>query len=103
MAAKKNDSTTIKWQGTAGIEQAHSLSKYLLKAINDTDRVLLDISEVEDIDITGIQLIISARKEAEQQNKSFYITGTIPQVISEFTAACNILLDDYSLPVSEEK
>ncbi|MBQ0052692.1 MAG: STAS domain-containing protein [Treponema sp.] len=102
MASKKSDTTTIKWQGTAGIEQAHSLQEELLKAFNKSNRVLLDISEVEDIDITGIQLIIAARKEADATEKAFFITGKIPEAISEFTAACSISLTDYALPETQE-
>ncbi|WP_191013314.1 STAS domain-containing protein [Treponema zioleckii] len=95
MAEKNTDRITVKWQGTAGIEQAHALSDELLQAFKDSSDVRLDISEVEDIDITGIQVIIAARKEAEKQQKNFYITGKIPPAIQDFTAASSISLKDY--------
>lgn len=94
MAESKSE--TLKWQGTIGIEQAHAVSKELLAAINKHDDVRLDISEVEDIDITGIQIIVSARKEAEKQKKTFFITGKIPPVIEEFIIASSISLKDYA-------
>ena len=94
MAESKSE--TLKWQGTIGIEQAHAVSKELLTAINKHDDVRLDISEVEDIDITGIQIIVSARKEAEKQKKTFFITGKIPPVIEEFIIASSISLKDYA-------
>ena len=53
---------TVKWQGTAGIEQAHKLRDEILEAFKKNSKVRLDISEVDDIDITGIQIIIAARK-----------------------------------------
>ncbi|MBQ3671762.1 MAG: STAS domain-containing protein [Treponema sp.] len=92
----KAKSEILKWQGTVGIEQAHAVSKALLEAINTHDDVRLDISEVEDIDITGIQIIISARKEADLQKKKFFITGKIPPVIEEFIVASSISLKDYA-------
>ena len=101
MAAKKSDSITVKWHGTAGIEQAHSLRDELLTAFKK-DKVLLDISEIEDIDITGIQIIVSAKKEAEKTKKQFFITGTIPDVIAEFISASSISLAEYALPESKE-
>ena len=92
----KEKSIVLKWQGTAGIEQAHSLSKALLEAIENNDDVRLDISEVEDIDITGIQIIIAAKNEAENKKKKFFITGKVPPVIEEFSIASSISLKGYT-------
>ncbi|MBR0033156.1 MAG: STAS domain-containing protein [Treponema sp.] len=92
----KSKCEILKWQGTIGIEQAHSVSKELLEAINNNEDVRLDVSEVEDIDITGIQIIVSARKEAEAQKKKFFITGKIPPAIEEFIVASSISLKDYA-------
>ncbi|WP_407425006.1 lipid asymmetry maintenance protein MlaB [Treponema sp.] len=101
MAAKKTESVTIKWHGTAGIEQAHALRDELLAAFKN-NKILLDISEVEDIDITGVQLIVSAKKEAQKSNKEFFIIGKIPDVIVEFISASSISLEEYALPEGEE-
>ena len=103
MAAGKDEAFTIKWTGTAGIEQAKNLQKNLLESFSGAEEVLLDISELEDIDITGIQLIVSARKEAEKQNKSFFISGKIPEIILDFTAGCGVSLSEYALPENGEK
>lgn len=85
----------IKWQGNAGIEQAHKLRDELLEAFKKTSEIRLDISDVDDIDITGIQIIIAARKEADKNGKSFFITGKIPKAIEEFITASSITLDEY--------
>lgn len=102
MAEKKATFSTVKWQGTAGIEEAHSLKDELLKAFQNSNGILLDISEVEDIDITGIQVIVAARKEAEKQGKQFYITGNVPESISEFISKSSITLNSYILPEEYE-
>lgn len=102
MAVEKNEAITIKWTGTAGIEQAKNLQKNLLEAFSGAEKILLDISELEDIDITGIQLIVSADKEAEKQKKSFFIAGKIPEIILDFTAGCGVSLSEYALPENGE-
>lgn len=102
MAVKNSDAITIKWTGTAGIEEAKSLHANLLEAFKKNNNILLDISELEDIDITGIQLIISARKEAEKQKKTFFIAEKIPEAILDFTSGCGVSLSDYTLPKEEK-
>lgn len=97
------DEITVKWTGTAGIEQAKNLHDNLLNAFKENEHILLDISELEDIDITGIQLIISARKEAEKQKKTFFIIEKIPESILNFTSGCGVPLEDYALPKKEEE
>ena len=93
---------TVKWQGTAGIEQAHKLKDELIEAFKNHSEIRLDISKVEDIDITGIQMIIAARKEAEKDGKTFFITGRIPKAIKEFVTASSITLDEYVLETDDE-
>lgn len=92
---------TIKWTGSAGIESAKKLQIELLKAIKQNKKILLDISELEDIDLSAIQLILSAKLEAENQNKIFALTKVIPHSILEFVSGCSVSLD--SLLLAEEK
>lgn len=105
MAAKKKeqDKNIIKWKESAGIESSQKLQKELLDAFKSSSAIFLDISELEDIDLTGIQLIISAKKEADSQKKTFFITGNIPEAISEYVSSCGISLDDYLNPEEKKK
>ncbi len=103
MAGKKSEeTTTITWTGTAGIETAKSLQKELQKAINNNSTVYLNISEIDDIDLTGIQLILAAKIEADNQNKTFAITGKIPQAISEFVSSCSVSFEPLLKKQEEE-
>lgn len=88
---------TVKWEGTVGIEQAHRLRDELIEAFKKTTEVRLDISNVDDIDITGIQIIVAARKEADKNGKGFFVIGQIPDAIKEFINASSITLDEYVL------
>lgn len=101
MSGKKSEIAKIKWHGVAGIEQAHSLRDELIESFKKAPEVRLDISEVEDIDITGIQIVISAKKEADKLGKKFFITGKIPDAIQQFTAASSISLESYVSPEDE--
>lgn len=100
MAAKKKeqDKSIVKWKDSAGIESSKKLQKELLDAFNTSSTVFLDLSEVEDIDLTGIQLIISAKKEADSQKKYFFIKGNIPESISEYVSGCGVSLKDFLNP-----
>lgn len=94
MAAKNSTKEqTIKWTGTAGIESADKLQKELLKALNSTSVLFLDLKELEDIDLTGIQLILAAQKEAQAQKKEFFVKDTVPPAISEYVSGCGIDLN----------
>ena len=64
-AKKEKKSNIIKWTETAGIEYAGKLKIELQKAIDENPLVFIDLSGLEDIDLTGIQLILAAKKEAD--------------------------------------
>ena len=75
----------------------------LQKAINANQEIYLDLSELEDIDLTGIQLIIAAKKEAESSQKNFLLKGQIPQAIMEYVSGCGISLENFTEPAAEKQ
>lgn len=91
----------VKWTGTAGIESAKKLQTELQKAINGNQEVFLDLSELEDIDLAGIQIILAAHKEAESRQKTFLLKSQIPQAILEYVSGCGISLNSFIEPTTE--
>ena len=92
MAAKKEKkSNIIKWTETAGIESAEKLKIELQKAIDENP---LDLSELEDIDLSGIQLILAAKKEADAKKKKFLLKDNIPPAILEYVCGCGVSFED---------
>ncbi len=89
MAEERQESVlTVKWSGEMLTDSALSCRDDLLKAFSEADEVLLDLSECYEIDISAIQLIISATLEASKTGKKFSVTGSVsPQVKKAFTAA----------------
>ena len=102
MSEKKlEEIITLQWTGTAGIETAKSRQKELVKALKAANKVIVDISNIDDIDITGIQLLLAAKKEADASKKNFFVKSPLPASISSFISSCSINLDP--LLASEEE
>ena len=92
MAAAKEK--VVKWKGSLGIEQAESLKSELLEAFDKNKNVLLDLSKVEDVDTTTIQLILAAKKEAEKKGINFKVDKNIPNAAVEFLNLLNLSVAD---------
>ncbi|HAK45020.1 MAG TPA: hypothetical protein DCO79_03750 [Spirochaeta sp.] len=59
------------------IEKAAATAEILLKYINTSKEPVIDLSVVEKIDLSGIQLLLSAQKTGDKQSKEVYFTGMI--------------------------
>ena len=92
----ENSVKEIFWKGEAGIEQAESARNELLEAFKSAKEVHLDISEVDDLDISAIQLILSSYKESEKTGIPFSVVGKLPEVIDNFCKQCGIPLSDFN-------
>ena len=95
MAKKSGKSVTVKWVGAAGIEQALRLKAELIAAFDLNNSVSLDLSGAEEIDLSALQIIIAADKEAGAQKKSFFLENSIPPAISEFALLCGVKLESF--------
>jgi len=92
-----NDKKLVKWSGNAGIEEASSAREELLKAFDEGKEVQLDITEVDDIDVSAIQIIIACFKEAAKRGIPFSIAGVIPEAIEEFCRSCGVSLSEFNM------
>ena len=92
----------IKWVGAAGIEEAAAEKEELLAAFSEAKEVRLDISEVDDIDVSAIQIIIASFHEAEKRGVPFSITGEIPDVIEKFCKSCGVSLSEFNSKKKKE-
>lgn len=86
--------TTVIWNDTVSIENAQNKKQELLKAFNSADKILLDISQVEDLDISAVQLIIASQKEAFLRKKEFQIVGEISANFADFFCRIGIPMDN---------
>ncbi len=75
--AQDRPSKHIAWNGALSIEQAQNLYQDLAKAFAQSNHVVLDLSEVTDMDTAVIQLICAASKEASNCGAEFQVSGTL--------------------------
>ena len=99
MAKRKtqSESHTIVWKESVGIEQAIALKNELLEAFESSKKIYLDLSAVEDIDTSAIQLILSAEKEGERRSVPFSVLNTVPESVSAIVSLLNL-----TLPITSE-
>ncbi len=55
----------------------------LIEAFNAAEMVVVNLEEVGSIDVTGLQLLCSAHREAYARRKSFGVEGLVNPVLSE--------------------
>ena len=91
---------TITWDDTVSIENSQKKKQELLKAFNSNDAIHLDISQVEDLDISAVQLILASQKEALMRKKEFKIVGEVPSNFIDFF--CRIGIPMNKLITSEQ-
>lgn len=91
MGQKKT--VTVKWEDAVTIENVAQKKTELLKAFNAYQEIFLDISQLDDIDISGVQLIIACKKEAQIRNFDFKVTGDISSNLRNFFQRIGIPID----------
>lgn len=72
----------VTFEGSQTIEKAEMVKNTLLKAINGKKKeILLNLSKVDKIDLSFLQLLYSASLQATVENKIISIHGPIPRTI----------------------
>lgn len=61
--------------GELTVMNAGDIRNRLLDALADTDDVDVDLSQVTEIDTAGVQLIVAAKREAEERHKALHFSG----------------------------
>ena len=83
MAGKKAAPRTICLSGEQSVRTIAQAHAALFAAVSETNGVVLDISKVEDADLTLVQLIESARLTAASLGKNFCLKAPLPAVLTE--------------------
>ncbi|MDR3430216.1 STAS domain-containing protein [Silvimonas sp.] len=74
---------TCKFEGEITIFRAAELKDTLLQALALPEPALeIDLSSVEEIDSTGIQLLLALQQEARRQDKTVICTQPSPQFLA---------------------
>lgn len=78
-------STTVKVVNLAGElvrSTVEAQRETLREAIDSQPRVLASLTQVEDIDLYGVQLLYAARAYADRQDRGFALTGDVTERVA---------------------
>jgi len=81
-----DDSTHAKVlvKGSLTIDNIAEFRQTLVEALEASNRVVLDLGELQEVDITAVQTICSACKTAAASQRSLSAEGQIPDCFQEF-------------------
>ena len=66
----------VKLSGSQTIREAELVAQTLREALESHDGILLDCEEIEEADLTFLQLVIAGRRSATAQGKKLGLTAT---------------------------
>jgi len=75
--SEKNSNLTLKSDIT--IQISSELKEKLIKALDNSDNININLENVSNIDLSCLQLLCSAHDTALKENKTFKIEGNCPE------------------------
>ena len=66
----------VKFSGAQTIREAEDAAKVLREALNDHSSIALDCEEIEEADLTFLQLVIAGRRSAQRDGKQIGLLAT---------------------------
>jgi len=79
-----DDILVITFKGSQTIEKAETAKNVLIKALRGKKKeILINLSGIEKIDLSFLQLLYSASLEAESKKKNLSISGDVPESFLE--------------------
>ncbi len=82
---------TIFWKGFLSVNNAEAIKEELENFFSEHDTISIDISDTDDIDVSIIQLIYAAFKEAAAAQKTLRITGSFKADVRRCLYVCGII------------
>jgi ABC-type transporter Mla MlaB component len=68
----------LRLEGEIDVTCSAELKRGLIEAISSGKEVQLDLAQASDLDVTALQLLWAARREAEKTGASFAAAGDVP-------------------------
>lgn len=101
MAKDQNSAPKVlKLSGSLNVDRAVALKAELSSALGEATHVLVDFSEVEEIDLSALQILYAARRSAAATGKEIHLIGSIPTKVVKRLVACGFL---HGSPVRAEE
>lgn len=103
MSITFDDSTTpcvLRLEGEIDVTSSAELKRVLIEAISSGKEVHLDLTQVSDLDVTAVQLLWAASREAEKVGASFAVAGDVTGNIGR--AVCEAGFEHFPVAVTPE-
>jgi len=78
--------------GFLSIEKASSLRDSLLRRLSEDAELVLDLSTVEDIDLSCFQVLVAAFRFAGDSGRSFRLTGVLKARLARRLGLCGLIV-----------
>lgn len=99
---KDGNKTILILSGELTIESASELKNAFVQILENTDHVFLDLKNVTEIDLSGLQLLCSAHRTSLHLKKSLGLADGYPQALSRAVEESGYL-SRYSICVQERQ
>ena len=88
--------SSIHMDGEVTVANAAELKLMLVQALKEGKNVRLDLESATDMDITALQLLWAAHREAKKTGVTFFTAGRVPEELS--AAAVEAGLEGFPVP-----
>jgi len=87
------DEGVLKMEGAVGIEHAEELRKVLIESIERSGSLVLDIEQVDEVDLSALQLLCSAQRSCVRSKKKLTVRGAGSQVFQKAVQSAGCCCD----------
>jgi anti-anti-sigma regulatory factor len=91
--------------GAVDISSAAELKTLLLRALNSGKKLRVSLDKATDLDVTAVELLWAAQREASKTGVGFSYTGPAPVAVSAMLSEAGLqqfLIPDSQVPVDAE-
>ncbi len=85
------DERTLQLEGDLTLLNAAELKRMLIKALINADAVTIQFGDVQELDLSCLQLLCSAHRSAVRLNKQIRFEGSLPKILQETAEAAGYL------------
>jgi anti-anti-sigma regulatory factor len=86
-----SDEGTIHLEGDLTLPNAAELKRILIKALINADAVMIQFDDVQELDLSCLQLLCSAHRSAVRLKKQIQFKGSLPKILQEMADAAGYL------------
>ena len=90
-AEKKENSSLVRLEGAIDIASAAEMKSVLLNALASKKEIRLTIESATELDITALQVLYAAERDATKSGIPFALEGSLPDEISTAMSAAGLV------------